>query len=120
MKILGIDTSNYTTSVSIVSDGGYRHERQILEVAEGERGLRQSSALFLHTKNLPVLMEKLAPIGNIDAVAYSDNHMQAISSSHLTPEDVAIGISHSGSSKDIVDALKIAKDNGIDLSKYAE
>lgn len=72
MKILGIDTSNYTTSVSIVSDGGYRHERQILEVAEGERGLRQSSALFLHTKNLPVLMEKLAPIGNIDAVAYSD------------------------------------------------
>lgn len=72
MNILGIDTSNYTTSVSIVSDGGYRHERQILEVADGERGLRQSNALFLHTKNLPVLMEKLAPIGKIDAVAYSD------------------------------------------------
>ena len=72
MNILGIDTSNYTTSVSIVSDEGYRHERQILEVADGERGLRQSNALFLHTKNLPVLMEKLAPIGTIDAVAYSD------------------------------------------------
>lgn len=44
-----------------------------------------------------------------NAVAYSDNHMQAIAASHLTEKDVAIGISHSGSSKDIVDALKIAK-----------
>ncbi len=72
MNVLGIDTSNYTTSVALVTDEGFRHERLILEVASGERGLRQSSALFLHTKNLPVLMEKLAPAGRIDAVAYSD------------------------------------------------
>ncbi len=72
MNILGIDTSNYTTSVALVTDEGFRHERLILEVASGERGLRQSSALFLHTKNLPALMEKLAPEGRIDAVAYSD------------------------------------------------
>lgn len=72
MNVLGIDTSNYTTSVALVTDEGFRHERLILEVASGERGLRQSSALFLHTKNLPVLMEKLAPTGRIDAVAYSD------------------------------------------------
>lgn len=44
-----------------------------------------------------------------NAYAYSDNHMQAIAASHLTKNDVVIGISHSGSSKDIVDALKIAK-----------
>ena len=47
-----------------------------------------------------------------NAYAYSDNHMQVIAASHLTPNDVAIGISHSGSSKDIVDALKIAKQAG--------
>ena len=46
------------------------------------------------------------------ATAYSDNHMQAIAASHLTDKDVAIGISHSGSSKDIVDALAISKCNG--------
>ena len=46
------------------------------------------------------------------ATAYSDNHMQAIAASHLTDKDVAIGISHSGSSKDIVDALAISKRNG--------
>lgn len=47
-----------------------------------------------------------------NATAYSDSHMQAIAASHLKHGDVAIAISHSGSSKDIVDALKISKDNG--------
>ena len=48
----------------------------------------------------------------LNSVAYSDNHMQVIAASHLTEKDVAIGISHSGSSKDIVDALKISKEHG--------
>ncbi len=47
-----------------------------------------------------------------NAYAYSDNHMQVIAASHLGKEDVAIAISHSGSSKDIVEALKVAKQNG--------
>lgn len=48
----------------------------------------------------------------LNAVAYSDNHMQVIAASHLTERDAAIAISHSGSSKDIVEALKIAKEHG--------
>lgn len=48
----------------------------------------------------------------LNCVAYSDNHMQVIAASHLGKGDVAIAISHSGSSKDIVDALKIAKEHG--------
>ena len=48
----------------------------------------------------------------LNAVAYSDNHMQAIIASHLKPGDAAIGISHSGSSKDIIEALRIARENG--------
>jgi len=48
----------------------------------------------------------------LNAVAYTDNHMQVIAASHLTEKDIAIGISHSGSSKDIVDALKVAKEHG--------
>ena len=39
----------------------------------------------------------------------SDNHMQAIVASHLRRGSVAIGGSHSGSSKDIVDALRLCK-----------
>ncbi|MBQ7901012.1 MAG: MurR/RpiR family transcriptional regulator [Clostridia bacterium] len=48
----------------------------------------------------------------LNAVSYSDNHMQVIAASHLKEGDVAIGISHSGSSRDIVDALKIAREHG--------
>lgn len=48
----------------------------------------------------------------LNCVAYSDNHMQVIAASHLTEKDVAIGISHSGSSKDIVDALRLSKEHG--------
>lgn len=47
-----------------------------------------------------------------NAYAYSDNHMQVIAASHLGEEDVAIAISHSGSSKDTVDALRLAKQSG--------
>ncbi len=47
-----------------------------------------------------------------EAYAYSDNHMQVIAASHLNKGDVAIGISHSGSSKDITEALDIAKKAG--------
>jgi DNA-binding MurR/RpiR family transcriptional regulator len=48
----------------------------------------------------------------LDAAAYCDNHMQAIAASHLASSDVAIGISHSGSSRDVVEALKLAKESG--------
>lgn len=56
---LGIDTSNYRTSVAIV--GRYKviyDGRILLEVKEGERGLRQQEALFQHINNLPILIEE--------------------------------------------------------------
>ena len=45
----------------------------------------------------------------LNAQSCTDNHMQAIIASHLDRQSVAIGISHSGSSKDIVEALKLSK-----------
>ena len=71
MRVLGIDTSNYTTSIAVADETGYRHGRTILEVKTGERGLRQSDALFLHTVNLPRLFSEL-DIGKTDAVSSSE------------------------------------------------
>jgi len=59
----------------------------------------------------------------IPCVAYDDPHMQIMSASLLGPGCVAIGISHSGSSKDIVEALSVAKAAGattISISNYAK
>ena len=55
---LGLDTSNYTTSVALVSDDGtiLANSRKLLDVKEGEKGLRQSDALFQHWQVLPQLI----------------------------------------------------------------
>lgn len=45
----------------------------------------------------------------LNAQACCDNHMQAIIASHLNRDSVAIGVSHSGNSKDIIDALRLSK-----------
>ncbi len=52
---LGLDTSNYTTSVALcTADGRILLNHKIpLPVKEGERGLRQSDAVFHHVRNLP-------------------------------------------------------------------
>lgn len=44
--------------------------------------------------------------------AYADTHMQAIAVSQLRAGDVVIGISQSGSSKDIVESMKVARAHG--------
>lgn len=54
---------------------------------------------------------KFLRIGRVVEV-YTYAHMQAMSAATLTDEDLAIGISISGSTKDTFDALTIAKENG--------
>ncbi len=51
---LGIDTSNYTTSVALFDDktGKIAQSKKLLPVKEGELGLRQSDAVFSHVKQL--------------------------------------------------------------------
>ena len=59
--ILGIDTSCYTTSVAVCRNGEILLDlRSPLNVAEGNRGLRQSDGVFMHTKALPQLISQLA------------------------------------------------------------
>lgn len=54
---------------------------------------------------------KFARLG-LSVDTYGDAHLQAMSAVSLTNEDVAIGISHSGSTCDIVDALAAARKAG--------
>lgn len=59
--VLGIDTSNYTTSLCAlaVSGNDFVDARKLLPVEVGKRGLRQSDALFFHVQRLPVVMDQL-------------------------------------------------------------
>lgn len=53
--VLGIDTSNYATSLSVVDEMRVPvwQTKLMLPVKSGEVGLRQSDAVFAHIKNLP-------------------------------------------------------------------
>ncbi len=69
---LGIDTSNYTTSLAAIEDGKVLFNlKSLLPVRAGECGLRQSDALFAHTKNLPSLFDEARPL-------LKDKHILAV------------------------------------------
>ena len=52
--VIGFDTSNYRTSVAAVTLDGeiLVNHRELLPVSSGERGLRQSDAVFAHIRQL--------------------------------------------------------------------
>ena len=58
---LGIDTSNYTTSVALYDSatGLIAQQKKLLPVREGQLGLRQSDAVFHHTAQLHTLFAEL-------------------------------------------------------------
>lgn len=66
---VGFDTSNYTTSAAVY-DRTIIQAKQVLTVKPGERGLRQSDAVFQHTVNLPKLLGQL-DYRDIEAVGVS-------------------------------------------------
>lgn len=68
-----------------------------------------------------ILQYKLTRLG-FPSYALEDPHMQAISAATLNFGDLAIGISQSGSTKDTVDSLNVAKKHGattISLTEHA-
>lgn len=69
---VGIDTSNYTTSVSFCDFEGniLKNYKILLPVKEGEKGLRQSDAVFAHIKNIPQIANRIkAELGEYEILA---------------------------------------------------
>ena len=74
---LGIDTSNYATSLAVFDTAGevVCAKKRFLPVKEGQLGLRQSDALFHHTAALPAMMAELGgefDLTKISAVGVSE------------------------------------------------
>lgn len=69
---LGIDTSNYTTSAAIYDSDTktVTQQKKLLPVKPGEKGLRQSDAVFHHTVQLPEVLGKLT-LGTLSGIGVS-------------------------------------------------
>lgn len=100
-----LDISNSLSSTETVLDA-QSLDRASSVISKADRivifGLGNSAAIAQDAAH------KFLRLG-LSAQACCDNHMQAIIASHLKRGNVAIGISHSGSSKDIVEALRLSK-----------
>ena len=59
MSVIGIDTSNYTTSIACFDGISGENCSRLIPVKQGELGLRQSDAVFAHIKSLPELSGRL-------------------------------------------------------------
>ncbi len=73
---MGIDTSNYTTSIGIIDDNEHIlfDARKLLIVKDRAHGLRQQEAVFQHMNNLPILIDELTKdidINKIDTISVS-------------------------------------------------
>ena len=71
MLTLGIDTSNYATSLAVFdTDAGevVCDCKKFLPVKEGQLGLRQSDALFHHTAALPAMLAELGARADLTQV----------------------------------------------------
>lgn len=106
-------------SVFLQSMESIRDTLKLLDVKGVERAAKKISAArktdFYGTGSAWAVAEyahlrfyRLGVITN----AYADRHQQAISASLLTKNDVAVGISNSGQSAEVVQALGLAKQSG--------
>ena len=104
MSVIGIDTSNYTTSIAFFDGEGGENCSRLLPVRQGELGLRQSDAVFAHIKSLPELSGRLfSHIGKspITAVGVS-TRPRAVEGSYMPC--FLVGLSHA---KLLSDALHV-------------
>lgn len=92
----GIDTSNYTSSVALFDDEKVCQKKQLLSVKEGEKGLRQSDAVFQHTVNIPKLIDEL-DLSGVKAVGVSTTP-RSVEGSYmpcfLVGEGIAVAVSN--------------------------
>ena len=104
MSVIGFDTSNYTTSIAYFDGRDGLNCSRLLPVKQGELGLRQSDAVFHHTKGLPELSGRLfsnVDVGEITAVGVS-TRPRAVDGSYMPC--FMVGFSHA---KLLADFLRV-------------
>ncbi|MBQ8768074.1 MAG: DNA-binding protein [Oscillospiraceae bacterium] len=102
MSVIGFDTSNYTTSIAHYDGAEGVNCSQLLPVKQGQLGLRQSDAVFHHTKSLPELSGRLFSLvdaADIQAIGVS-SRPRAVEGSYMPC--FLVGVSHATMLSDLL------------------
>ncbi|NLW56642.1 MAG: MurR/RpiR family transcriptional regulator [Firmicutes bacterium] len=123
------DTASVLQKVFFANISAMESTLNVLSIGELDRAVEAIAAaeriyLFGVGGSAPIAIDaahKLMKTGKA-VIAYTDTHMQAMAASLMQAGDVVIGISHSGSSRDIIESLELARKNGavtIGLTNHA-
>ena len=139
--IVDMANSNYQENISRLHGFNLKKEDKIQDVAQktinttinileetlksiSNQSLEEAIDLIINAKRINIygvensmtvindLANKLLYSG-LDVRFYNDIYMQNLSANNLNEEDLAIGISYSGTSKDTVEVIKRAKNSGV-------
>jgi N6-L-threonylcarbamoyladenine synthase len=120
MTTLGIDTSNYTTSLALSDERGniICDLRKLLKVSDGQIGLRQSDAFYQHITNLqemiPILKEHSR---SIDTIVVSERPRNLIDS-YMPVFNAGVFFSHALTVNNDVTLIKLSHQEGHILSGF--
>jgi RpiR family carbohydrate utilization transcriptional regulator len=115
----GDDLGTVKNKVFQANAQALRDTLEVLDDAELQRAVDALSAarrveIYGVGGSAPLALDayhKFLKLG-LRGIALSDGDLMAMSSALVGPEDVALGISHTGASRDVTDALARAKANG--------
>ena len=100
MFTIGIDTSNYATSIAVYDSKSGSicvMEKKFLPVPKGQIGIRQSDAVYHHTVAIPLLLEKVNQqfsLNKIEAVGVSKKP-RPLENSHMPCFEVGFAVAKS-------------------------
>jgi DNA-binding MurR/RpiR family transcriptional regulator len=104
----------FQTNIKAVEDTMKSLDPEMVEVAaKALAGARKIDIYGVGYSSFTALDAKLKFVRlGLFADAYGDAHLQVMAAASLSAGDVALGISHSGSTKDVADALTVARKAG--------
>lgn len=119
------ETSEPADSKNVYWETTEKHQKALIEtygLVEPEK-IDEVAEMMSEAKNIHVygvghsgitaddLSYRLMRMG-FPAMSFKDAHFQVMAASSLGPDDVAVGISVSGSTKDVVEVLRVASESG--------
>ena len=115
---LGIDTSNYKTSIALIDKDNniIYDDRRLLRVPEGSKGLRQQEAFFQHVKRLPnmigIMLDNIREMNeSIEIVSVSDKPRN-VEGSYMPCFEAGVSIAKTISSSYNVPLVKYSHQEG--------
>lgn len=106
-KVFQANIGGLTDTLQLLESGALERAVQLLHLAERVEFYGNGGSASIAEDAFHKFMRT-----GLSCIAHTDSHLQVMSAGLLRPGCVAVGISHSGSNKDILEALQVAKSAG--------